>query len=175
MKQKLIAFAVGLLVAWGGSPSQVALARDPDVPFPLSAMLPFPWGTIEGMWEAQADGVDAVFSFEIRGCDTGQSRKILKVVHLDPQSGQILAEGIGITVDDSRIVRAAMSGAQGNYMLMIGAYENNNASLGPKKVTVLTIRPFDPVDEDLTQVVVRKFSNVPLRLQNPQQSKLNKK
>lgn len=175
MKQKLIALAMGLLLACGLSVPQVALARDPDVPFPLSAMLPFPWGTIEGMWETRDNGMNAIFSFEIRGCDTGQSRKILKVVHIDPYSGQIIAEGIGITVDDTRIVRAAMSGAQGNYMLMIGAYENKDASRGPKKVTVLTIRSFDPLSEDLTQVVVRKFSNIPMRMQPSKQSKLDKK
>jgi hypothetical protein len=134
-----------------------SLYGGPEVPFPLDAQLPFPWGTIAGTWEARGPGIDALFSFEVQADRNG--RKILRVLHLEPATGKILAEGIGIGLDERNIVRAAMRGGCGAYMLYIGAFKNPKATQ-PKTVTVLTIRSFSGVEERDIQVIVRRVSNV---------------
>jgi hypothetical protein len=132
--------------------------RGPEVPFPLSSELPFPWGNIEGTWELHGKGIDALFSFEVQSDCAG--RKVLRVLHLDPDNRAVIAEGTGIGVDDKKIVRAAMGGKYGNYMLFIGAFKNPKPA-GPETVTVLTIRSFTGVGNTDLQAIVRKVSNEP--------------
>jgi hypothetical protein len=129
----------------------------PEVPFPLSLEIPFPWNEIEGTWEAHGPGVDALFSFEVRV--DYMDRKILKVVHLD-RNNNVVATGIGIAVDDKRIVRAAMKGQNGVYMLFIRAFKNPK-SVPEKTATVLTLRAFDRIDSDDMHVIVEKVSDNP--------------
>ena len=148
---------------WPGS-----TARGPEVPFPLSATLPFPWSKIEGVWEARVGSQVLLFSFE-KQFDTDGSQ-LLQVIQLDGVSGQIISDGVGISVPSDNLVRAAMAGSSvGNYMLYIGAYKNPNASLrAPKALTVLTIRPFDESDNGSDiQYVVSKLSNLPYQRSNP--------
>jgi hypothetical protein len=129
----------------------------PEVPFPLNTDLPFPWGTIEGVWEAKTNNVDAMFSFEVQ--TDANNRKILRVLHVDPVSHKILAEGTGISIDERRIVRAAMSGGDaGNYMLFIGAYKKAQGGT----FNVLTIRSFVSSGNRDVQVIVRKILQSPL-------------
>ncbi len=70
------------------------ILRDPDVPVPLSDPLPFPWGTIEGVWEARGGNFNALFSFEVQ--NMSDSTQVLKVAHLDPVTGNILSTGTGL-------------------------------------------------------------------------------
>jgi len=167
MQLKMLALAFAVCLGLGMVPDQVwggERPSGPEVPFPLSLQIPFPWGTIEGVWEAKSSGLNALFSFEVQNdCD---NRKILKVFHLDPLSGMVLAEGMGIAIDDKRIVRAAMSSASlGSYMLFIRAFKDPKAMHGPKIATVLTVRPFSGSESDDDHVIVRKISNVPYRQQ----------
>ena len=137
---------------------------EPGVPFPMSITLPFPWGNIEGLWKVDANGADVMFSFSVQTDTNG--RQYLHVVQLDDRSGAIVAEGTGVSVENDKLVRAAMTSKidKSNYMLFIGSYKNTGAyDLGTvKSVTVLTVRPFSALmgDKDV-QVVVEKVSNTP--------------
>jgi hypothetical protein len=164
MKLKFVASIVAFALALASMPTQAmaAEARNPDVPFPLALEMPFPWGAIEGIWEAQGNGVDALFSFEILQSGPGD-RKILKVVHLDPFTGQALAEGAGISFDSDKMVRAAMMGSAGTYMLFIRAFKTKSVR-GTKVATVLTIRSFNSANtEEDVHVIVRKISDDPVK------------
>lgn len=135
----------------------------PEVPFPLSASLPFPWSKIEGVWQGYLNGRSMMFSFEIK--NDYQGNQILSVSQLDGVSGTILSQGVGLSVSDDNLVRAAMYGTytKDGYMLFIGAYRNNSMMPGAKKtVTVLTLREFgEMTGENDEQLVVKKLSSVP--------------
>ena len=135
----------------------------PEVPFPLSASLPFPWNKIEGVWQGYLNGRSMMFSFEVK--NDYQGNQILSVAQLDGASGAILSQGVGLSVSDDNLVRAAMYGTytKDGYMLFIGAYRNNNLAPGGKKsVTVLTLREFGEMTGDNDeQLVVKKLSSVP--------------
>ena len=132
----------------------------PEVPFPLSITLPFPWGAIEGTWRVITDKADLYFSFEIQ-TDTN-NKQYLRVTQFDEEG--VVAQGIGISVESDKLVRAAMMSklTKANYMLFVGSYKNQGAhAMGTdKSLTVLTVRPFTSLSggDDL-QVVVQKISN----------------
>jgi hypothetical protein len=138
----------------------------PEVPFPLSITLPFPWGNIEGMWKVVADNVEILFSFNVQTDLNGH--QYLRVLQIDSASGKIIAEGVGIGVETDKLVRAAMTSktAKPNYMLFIGSYKNSDQYVvggqAPKTVTVLTVRPFTDLmgDKDI-QAIVTKVSYNP--------------
>jgi hypothetical protein len=137
---------------------------EPGVPFPMSITLPFPWAYIEGLWRVDANGANVIFSFSVQTDTNG--RQYLHVVQINENSGAIVAVGTGISVENDKLVRAAMTSKidNSNYMLFIGSYKNTGEyDLGPaKSVTVLTVRPFTSLmgDHDV-QVVVEKVSNTP--------------
>lgn len=145
-----------------GSPQ----ARGPEVPFPLSSSLPFPWSKIEGIWEGRVDGRKLLFSFDVHVDFEG--RDLLQVAELDGATGDVVAQGIGIAGNEDNLVRAAMYGVySGNsYMLFIGSYRNPKITSASKKpVTVLTIREFGEMNgQSDEQLVVKKLSSVPFKL-----------
>lgn len=144
-------------------PGSVLRGEDgPEVPFPLSASLPFPWNKIQGIWEGRINGKSKLFSFEVK-TDVNDS-EILAVSELDGASGLVLSEGFGIAGSDDNLVRAAMYGVYSgdSYMLFIGSYRNTKVA--KRAVTVLTIRSFGEVDGvSDQQLVIKKLSSVPYR------------
>jgi hypothetical protein len=172
MKLKILVLALWF---WGFSTALPAAAADcdtgaqiiavrlggPEVPFPLSLEIPFPWNAIQGVWSARGDGIDAVFSFEVR--NDSPDGKILKVTELDPKTGEVLAEGTGISIPDRKIVRAGMQGPKGIYMLFLRVYQNPNAASGSASATatVLTLSSFANDKEQPIQVVISKISDKP--------------
>jgi hypothetical protein len=165
MRAKLFASMIFIVATALMAPSLSAYAavqaRDPDVPFPLALEMPFPWDSIEGVWEAHGNGVDALFSFEV--LQNGPvDRKILKVVHIDPLSGQVVAEGGGVSFDNDKMVRAGMTGVSGTYMLFIRAFKNPKVTRGSNVATVLTVRAFTSSEtESDVHVIIRKISSQP--------------
>lgn len=157
MKLKFLTLALSLLCALtaiGG-----AAHAGPEVPFPLNAQLPFPWNTIEGVWEAKDNDINALFSFQVQ--NDSNNRKILKVIHLSPDGEQIIAEGTALAVDDKMIVRGAMTNGRDAYVLIIRAFRDKKGPRGARTATVLTLRPFNGAEKSETHVVVRKISNSP--------------
>ncbi|MEK7357887.1 MAG: hypothetical protein AAB250_15660 [Bdellovibrionota bacterium] len=138
-------------------------ARGPEVPFPLSASLPFPWNKIEGMWEGRLDGRSMLFSFDVQVDYDGNS--LLRVAQLDGATGVVISDGIGITSGNDNLVRAAMYGVYtgDSYMLFIGSYKNPRIAPSSKKaVTVLTLRAFGEMTGDSDQqLVMKKLSSIP--------------
>ena len=132
----------------------------PEVVFPLKAQMPFPWNSIEGTWLAQSGNFNALYSFKIQS--NAQHSRILTVVHLDPGSHRVLAQGIGLTGDDPRVVRAGMVSQGGTYWLMIRAFQDGRPGHANEVVTLLTIRPYNAANEDELHVVLKKVSDSPL-------------
>jgi hypothetical protein len=137
----------------------------PEVPFPLSITLPFPWGAIEGLWKVVSSEETTLFSFSVETDRDG--RQFLRVLQLNATTGVVVAEGVGVSVEKDKLVRAAMTSKTNkvNYMLFIGSYKNTgeHASVLMKTLTVLTVRPFTSLmGDDDVQVMVEKVSNSPI-------------
>ena len=137
----------------------------PEVPFPLSITLPFPWGAIEGLWKVVTDDQVTLFSFSVETDHDG--RQYLHVLQLNATTGVVVAEGVGVSVERDKLVRAAMTSKTDkvNYMLFIGSYRNTgeHASVLMKSLTVLTVRPFTSLmGADDVQLMVEKVSNEPI-------------
>ncbi len=143
----------------------------PEVPFPLDAILPFPWASIEGVWRVELNAVHLIFSFKVEKDLKG--KQYLRVLQIDHTTNQLLAEGVGIGIENDKLVRAAMTSKvdnSGSYMLFIGSYKNTAhfvvAGQLTSTVTVLTVRSFsDLIGDKDVQVVVTKVSNTPYQLQ----------
>ena len=137
----------------------------------MDATLPFPWGNIEGIWKVEIDAVHMLFSFKVETDLNG--KQYLHVLQIDHSTGTLLAEGVGLGIENDTLVRAAMTSkvdSTGSYMLFIGSYKNvSQLSIRgqtAKTMTVLTVRSFSDLlgDKDV-QVVVTKVSNTPYPLQ----------
>jgi hypothetical protein len=144
--------------------------QGPEVPFPMSTTLPFPWDKIEGIWNAKGQGIDLFFSFRVQTDRDG--RQFLAVEQLDAKTGELVAQGVGLSVENDKLVRAAMSGSFGGaYMLFIGSYKDPKSLAPnriPRSVTVLTVRSFsNMVGQDDQQFTVSKVSNLPYSAENP--------
>lgn len=145
--------------------------EEPGVPFPMATILPFPWGNIEGIWRVEVQGAHLLFSFRV---ETDYQRKqYLRVIQIDHLTGQVLAEGVGISIENDRLVRAAMNAkgnAAGSYMLFVGSYKNDEGKTlhgqTARIITVLTVRSFSDLlgDKDV-QVAITKLTNTPYQPQ----------
>lgn len=135
-------------------------ARGPEVPVPLTSAMPFPWTQIEGIWQAEYNDQALLFSFEVQV--DYNDRQYLRVVQLNAFDGSVVSEGVGISMENDTLVRAAMTGPFGTYMLFVGAYKDPNSRSRTKSVTVLTIRSFEDVTgKDDMHLVTTKMSSVP--------------
>ncbi len=106
-----------------------------EVPFPKSALIPFPWEKIEGFWEATIDEMEGVFGFTI---DTSDARRSLKVIYMNQARTQVLAQGVGYLSEDQKVIRAVIKGQKFNYVLSVGAYTiNRNGFFKTEMVTSL--------------------------------------
>ncbi len=141
----------------------------PEVPFPMSTTLPFPWGNIEGIWKVEIESASLLFSFKIE--NDMEKHQYLRVLQLDAANGGLmLAEGVGLRIEGDKLVRVAMMSKvdkSGSYMLFIGSYKNDGKLAvrlpqAGKSVTVLTVRSFsDLMGKKDLQVIVTKISNTP--------------
>src|SRR5690606_13282976 len=128
-------------------PASANIVLGPEVPFPFGTEVPFPWDTIQGVWRGKAEAGDAYSSFEVQpdmggysGVD-GMGANLLTVKQIDPDTGEIVAEGFGTASTDERVVRALMTGKNGSsYYIIVRAY--NDLRNGNGRATVLTIRPY---------------------------------
>lgn len=152
----LILFALTL-----GLVSQAFARGGSDVPFPLDYPLPFPWDSINGVWEVKSCTFKATFTFEVENdCD---GRQILRVRQVEADTDQVIADGIGYKLDSGEQVIAAMSGKGTSYMLYVGAYEDTQVTPATKEY-VLRVVSFDgQSQEDRYQIkkISDKVSNDP--------------
>ena len=149
---------------------------DPVGPFPLSALVPFPWATIEGIWTAKLpDGSSLQFSFDVQAdCD---GRKFIRVQGFDPKSYRVTAEGVGVAIANDMMVRAVMTSATSQYMVYIRQFKvpATKAVIKSTIATVVTVRPFE--GDALTDVhmMARKASNLTLPKYEQQQREIEEK
>ena len=141
------------------APASSAMAY-PDPIIPLLEPMPFPWDSIEGIWQGEIDGTEVLFSLDVRS-DSG-GRRFLHVAQLDAGTKLIVAEGSGFVDPKSGAVQAGMAGRFGSYMLFVGQYRNDKLSKYPKVVTVLTARSFQSLTQPF-QTVISKVVSQPIR------------
>ncbi len=138
------------------------LGTDPVGPFPLDALQPFPWATIEGIWTGTLpDGTQMYFSFEVKtDC---QSKKLLEVLAFDQKSMRVTAEGTGLTASNDTMVRAAMTSGSVNYMVFIRQFKTKvSPKVRARTVNVITIRPFNGTEADDIHLQIRRISTLSL-------------
>ena len=138
-----LSFAVSAVLPAGSAQAfQRANASGPEVPFPLSALIPFPWASVEGVWKVAGDETCGFYRFHVQSDNYGQ--RVLSVVQLDPVSKQVIAEGAGFEDVNIKMVRAVMHGQQGTYMLIVRAFQTSSRSQhNPKTAMVVSIHPMD--------------------------------
>jgi hypothetical protein len=143
-------------------------STDPVGPFPLSALVQFPWATIEGIWTMKMpDGTPLYFSFEVAtACD---GRKAVKVIGFDQKSYRVTAEGLGIGLANDTMVRAVMTSATTQFMVFIRQFKlpplkaaAPSPSLPTKISTVVTVRPFNGDETVDIHMIARKASMLTL-------------
>jgi hypothetical protein len=142
-----------------------AIDKYPDPVIPLMEPLDFPWGTIEGIWEARTENGRMLFSFEVRG--DGAKQKVLRVLQIDPKTNEVVAHGTGIFDEKTKQVRAGMISSIGNsYMVFIGLYENRSVGRVPIRMTILTIRSFENFKDEFS-LAVEKIVPFPVKEPTP--------
>ena len=141
------------------APASSALAY-PDPIIPMLQPMPFPWDSIEGIWQGEIDGTEVLFSLDVRS--DGNGRKFLHVVQVDATTKVVVAEGSGFLDPKSDAVQAGMSGKYGSYMLFVGQYRNDKLSKYPKVVTMLTARPFKTLEHSF-ETMISKVVTQPIR------------
>lgn len=155
-------------------PPVEARSTDPVGPFPLSAIVPFPWSTIQGIWTMKLpNGTSLFFSFEVAADCAG--RKFVQVLGFDQKTYRVLAEGLGIATTNDTIVRAAMTSASSQYMVYIRQFKLPQGRATGKVSTVVTIRPFDGDVSNDVHMIARKASPLTLNDYVQQQRALEEK
>lgn len=154
-------FATTLPLIGGSNPSPELRSTDPVGPFPLSAIVPFPWASIEGIWTMMLpDGTRRYFSFEVRSsCD---GRRFVQVLGFDQQTYRVTAEGVGLGQTNDTMVRAVMTSTTSQYMVFIRQFKMPAGKATGKLSTVVTVRPFNGDETDDIHMIARKASPLTL-------------
>lgn len=136
-------------------------STDPVGPFPLSALAPFPWASIDGIWTMKLpDGTKLHFSFEAHtACD---GRKFVKILGFDQKSYRVTADGFGLEQQDARTVRAVMTSATSQYLVFVRQFKIPQGKMATKTSTVVTIRPFNGDWNNDVHMTARKASSLTL-------------
>ncbi len=136
-------------------------STDPVGPFPLSALIPLSWNSIDGIWSMKLpDGTQIHLSLQVQAdCD---GRRFLRVVNFDQKSFRIQSEGIGLTQSNDTMVRAVMTSQSSQHMIFIRQYKVPVGKAGSKVSTVVTIRPFNGSNADDLHMIARKASSLTL-------------
>ena len=136
-------------------------STDPVGPFPLSALVPFSWASIDGIWSMKLpDGTALYLSLQVQAdCD---GRRFLKVVNFDQKSFRVESEGVGLALANDTTVRAVMTSSASQHMLFIRQYKVPVGKAGSKISTVVTIRPFNGSNNEDVHMIARKASSLTL-------------
>ncbi len=125
-----------------------------EVPFPKSALIPFPWEKIEGIWQATVDKMEGYFAFSI---DRSSTQRALKVIYWNEARTQVIAEGIGYLSEDAKVIRAVMKGPEFNYLLSVGAYSLKFSGIS-KTEMVTSLRPVRKTPATLSNFIIRRVN-----------------
>ncbi len=144
---------------------QQVASVDPVGPFPLSTPLPFPWGSITGIWTLKAppNGTHLNLSLEVLSdCD---GRKFIEVIAFDAKTFEPVGRGVGLSQADDTLVRAVISSGPSSFMLYIRQFKAS-AKVGGS-ATVMTVRQFTGGAPGVSEgadfhVVARKLSSMTL-------------
>lgn len=129
-----------------------------EVPFPLSAQIPFTWNTIDGTWVGEDKDVVMYYSFQVLSDCAGS--KFLKVYHIEPEYSVVVSEGRGYAYRDGKTVRAIMRG-DSQYMLIVRSFRDERSAGNPKVATVLTLRQLSTPNVDERHLILKKLSGNP--------------
>ena len=154
----LIFLAFGMSAMASAGPGD--FAQDDPLPWPWGTECPFPWTTIDGYWEvADEEVVFDYFEFETTSVRESGTR-VFQIRHYN-RTGEMIAEGRGVSQKGQRIVRAALT-TRGQkkpierYWAIVRTYvENETFSCEDRRlVTVLTLRPIGkPSSKDVHYLI----------------------
>lgn len=163
---------IGSGAAGRASGLQVDLrSTDPVGPFPLSALVPFSWASIDGIWSMKLpDGTALYLSLQVQAdCD---GRRFLKVINFDQKSFRVQSEGVGLALANDTTVRAVMTSPTSQHMIFVRQYKVPVGKAGSKISTVVTIRPFNGSNNEDVHMIARKASSLTLDQYIQRQRKL---
>ncbi|NQY99380.1 MAG: hypothetical protein HRT45_01765 [Bdellovibrionales bacterium] len=163
MKKLLAILGVLVLIGFGSVAQATSVLGEggDTLPWPWGSECPFPWNSIEGMWEEKepkTEGfLETYFQFEI--IEVWQSgTHVFRVQQYDGE-GNLVAEGKGVSPRGQRIVRAMLlptdsTGEAKSYFVIVRAYTEDRFSCSDKLITVLTMRERGaPLDDDMHMII----------------------
>lgn len=132
-----------------------ALSTDPVGPFPLAALVPFPWDNIDGIWKLKLGGENLYFSLNgVPDCNGG---KVLDVMWFDPENWREVSHGVGIANSDDAAIRAVLPTSIGAFKVLIGLFTTPTELDANKKTLYVYARPFDDREGfDVSMVATRE-------------------
>lgn len=136
-------------------------STDPVGPFPLSALIPFSWNSIDGIWSMKLpDGTQVHLSLQVQADCNG--RRFLRVVNFDQKTFRIQSEGFGLTQSSDKVVSAVMTSQFSQHTIFIRQFKLPVGKAGSKVSTVVTIRPFGAASAEDLHMIARKASSLTL-------------
>lgn len=134
------------------------------LPWPWGTECPFPWNSIEGMWEEKEPKSGAFYEtyFEFEIIEVWQSGTHVFRVNQYDGTGSMIATGKGVSPSGQRIVRAMLlpttqSERNKSYFVIVRAYTEDRFACSDQLVTVLTMRERGAtLDKDL-HMIIKKF------------------
>lgn len=167
--KKLVRILLLALTIWFLAPLNVQ--SDEVLPWPWGSECPFPWSDIQGQWtmsEFEGRGVMSdYFQFIVIG-SSSDGTHYFQIKRFDPL-GNLVATGKGFGVQETRIVRAAMTDVNpsaassqsgtARYWAIVRGYESDQSSSSHvcrnDLTVVVTLRPIGSLsmDEDVHYIV----------------------
>jgi hypothetical protein len=153
--RKLLALTLffNLMISLLPISSSISLAQ--VNPWPWAKQLPFPWDNIEGTWTESS----SLFTYSIEKVENSWGDRHVIVKQIDPNTGIIIAQGVG-NENSEGIVVAAMSGGEENQYLLTIRLLQNVFCWDQRKVTGVTIESLD--SELIHHFEIHKIAELPL-------------
>ncbi|MCB0363960.1 MAG: hypothetical protein H6624_13080 [Bdellovibrionaceae bacterium] len=160
MKKLLLILALGLTM---GASAKVSLAAGDDpVPWPFASRCPFPWKTIDGVWQVVDGQITDYFEFHVVST-TQTGARIIEVNRYD-ENMELIATGRGLSPKGQTVVRLAMYNVDPDvqprsYTAFVGNYvEKDKFSCEHDQVhTVVTVRSYISDKSQDSHYVIEKI------------------
>ena len=88
-------------------------------PWPFGREMSFPWGGIQGVWQASNSGCSSLFLFKV-GNEIDDGSRYMTIIQYDPKECREIARGVGY--ESNRVVRAVLAGDNGSFEMTIHAF-----------------------------------------------------
>lgn len=147
-------FMVSLTLS--GLPMITTVAHAETNPWPLAETLPFPWDNIEGTWSESS----SLFTFTFKVIENSSGENSIKIQQIHPETGAILAQGMGFENSRFVVVAGMTGGPLGQYLLTVRLMQNVFC-WDDRKVTGVTIESLDQ-HQLIHHFEIHKVTELPL-------------